>query len=162
MMGFVTVVMLLMNISQVPVVLTHVKNLVQQPRKKPKEGIVVFVICRMSLECLLYSIYFYRYELESQGYAIKLEYINKGRQAKLSQQERNMALKAEQVEAEALRAEKEREKHEAEEPERQALDKYRQIEQEAVKEKEEIERSKQETEASKVMPYHIYILVYLI
>ena len=111
----------------------------------------------MSLNLL----YFYRYELESQGYAIKLEYINKGRQAKLSQQERNMALKAEQVEAEALRAEKEREKHEAEEPERQALDKYRQIEQEAMKEKEEIERSKQETEASKVMPHQISIIVYL-
>nr|CAH0098543.1 unnamed protein product [Daphnia galeata] len=94
-----------------------------------------------------------KYELESQGYAIKLEYINKGRQAKLSQQERNMALKAEQVEAEALRAEKEREKHEAEEPEKQALDKYRQIEQEAMKEKEEIERSKQETEASKAFDW---------
>lgn len=92
----------------------------------------------------------FRYELENQGYAIKLDYINKGRQAKLSQQERALALKAEQVEAEALRAEKEREKQEAEEPEKQALDKYRQIELEQAKEKEEGERSERTKEASQV------------
>lgn len=103
-----------------------------------------------------------RYELESQGYAVKLDYINKGKQAKLSQQERTMALKAELIEAEALRSEKENEKREAEEPERQALDKYRQLEQEGLKQKEESERSKREAEASQVLFRYFYIYCFFV
>jgi len=91
-----------------------------------------------------------RYELESQGYAIKLDYINKGQQAKQAQQERAQALKAEQVEAEALRAEKEKQKQEAEEPEKQALDKYRVEETEALKEKEDADVAKAEDGAEQV------------
>ena len=97
----------------------------------------------------------HRYELENQGYAAKLQYINQGKQAKLAQQEKAVALKAEQVEAEALKAEKEREKKEMEEPERLALDKYQQKEvPEEVKEPEpeaDPERTKREAEATQVL-----------
>ena len=92
--------------------------------------------------------------MENQGYAAKLQYINQGKQAKMAQQERAVALKAEQVEAEALRAEKEREKKEIEEPERLALENYQQKEvQEEVKDpepEEDSERTKREAEATQV------------
>lgn len=91
-----------------------------------------------------------RYELESKGYAIKLDYINQGKEAKRSQQDKAGVLKAEQAEAEAVKAEREKEKELAEAPEKEALEIYRQVEQENMKQKEENERVKRETEASQV------------
>jgi len=87
-----------------------------------------------------------RYELENQGYQAKLEYINQGKTAKVAHQEKLVALKAEQVEAEALKAEKEANKKEIEQAERQALDKYRQVEQDSLLKKEETQRQKREAE----------------
>jgi len=89
-----------------------------------------------------------KYELETKGYSIKMEYINQGKAAKAVHEEKLVALKAELVEVEALKAEKERQKKEAEEPEQAALEKYRLSEQENVQHKEEEVHNKQETEAS--------------
>merc|ERR1712071_413345 len=77
-----------------------------------------------------------KYELETKGYSIKMEYINQGKAAKAVHEEKLVALKAELVEVEALKAEKERQKKEAEEPEQAALEKYRLSEQENVQHKE--------------------------
>jgi hypothetical protein len=64
-----------------------------------------------------------------------------------------VALKAEQVEAEALKAEKEANKKEIEQAERQALDKYRQVEQDSLLKKEETQRQKREAEGLQVFIY---------
>lgn len=94
-----------------------------------------------------------KYELETQGYSIKIEYIKQGQLAKSAHQEKMIALKAEQVEVEALKAEKEKEKQEAEEPERSALEQYRIAEQENIQLKQAEEQKKRETEASEVFDW---------
>ena len=91
--------------------------------------------------------------MESRGYAVKLEYINRGKQAKLSQQERALALKAEQVEAEALRSEKERQKQEAEAPEKQALNHYKQQQQQENEQEGHPEGDNQDHEALQVISF---------
>ena len=102
-----------------------------------------------------------------------MEYINQGQAAKVSHQERLIALKAEQVEvllilnnlklstigqftrwnilqAEALQAEREQSKKEAEERERQALEKYKTIEHQADLDKQESDPLKITNEGLKV------------
>ena len=91
-----------------------------------------------------------RYELETKGYSIKMEYIKEGKLAKSAHVEKLVALKAEQVEVEALKAEKEKEKHEAEEPERLALEQYRLAGQENIQQKQTEQLEKHETEAYSV------------
>lgn len=147
---FVTAVMELMNLSLAQTVPTLAERWELQLVKKTNAG-MTFKISHWLSELHLIPLLCYRFELESQGYAAKLQYINQGKQAKVGQEERAQALKAEQVEAEALRAEKEREKKEAEEPEKLALEKYqdKEVHEEEVKEPEEDpERVKREAEAT--------------
>jgi len=88
-----------------------------------------------------------RFELESKGYQVKLDYINQGKTAKLAHQDRLVALKAEQVEAEAVKAEREQAKKEAEDAEQLALEQYRITEQDNLSQKQEAEHQKREAEA---------------
>ena len=142
-----------MSTNPVPDASILAPNSERLPVKNRKESKSVTIKASIITNAL-YDGYNLRYELETKGYSIKMEYINQGKAAKAVHEEKLVALKAELVEVEALKAEKERQKKEAEEPEQAALEKYRLSEQENVQHKEEEVHNKQETEASDVIIIH--------